>query len=182
MEIRQKLEKDEEALLRQRKLNEILAPDHFDIEQIQSYNVSRAVRNHPIDNCNPLYGDPEGTPGHETAATDLIPLKSREYGDFFTLWVCERSLTIINIFGRFLKTDKVSGKPTIYDAAIKMYTYYFTAVIAGLVPAVMKYMISQHEGALVKGTVMASMNLSIMGCMMFFAYVDKGYLFIVGVL
>ncbi|KAH6870121.1 hypothetical protein BKA58DRAFT_401690 [Alternaria rosae] len=55
-------------------------------------------------------------------------------------------------------------------------------VIAGLVPAIMKYMISQHEGALVKGIVMASMNLSITVCMVFFAYVDKGYLFIVSVL
>lgn len=155
---------------------------HFDTEQIQFYNVSRAVRDHPIDNCNPLYGDPEGTPGHETAATDLIPLKSREYDDFFTLWVCERSLTIMNIFEKFLKTDKVSGKPTIYNAAMKMYTYYFTAVIAGLVPVVMKYMISQYEGALVKGIFMASMNLSIMGCMVFFAYVDKGCLFTVSVL
>jgi len=124
-----------------------------------------------------MYGNTRGKP----AATDLAPLRPREYGDFFTLWVCERSLTIIKIFGRFLKTDKVSGKPLIYDSNIGKCTYYFTAIIASLVPAAISY-ISQQERDISQIMVMASTNLLVSGCLVYFAGVEKVDLFLGGVL
>jgi len=124
-----------------------------------------------------MYGNTRGKP----AATDLAPLRPREYGDFFTLWVCERSLTIAKIFGRFLKTDKFSGKPVLYDSTLRKCTYYFTAILASLMPAAISY-ISQQERDMSQIMVMASTNLLVSGCMVYFAGVEKVDLFVAGVL
>ena len=168
----------EEALLRQRKLNKIYPPDHFDLEQVQAYNVSDAVDDGLIFHYKPMYGDSDD---ETKTATDLIPLASREYSDFFTLWVCEQSLTILRVFQRFLPKDKVSGKAIISDCYLSQYTYYFTAVIASLVPAVVAHF-SHQERDIAQFTFMASTNLLVSGCMTYFADTERSDLFVVSVL
>ncbi|KAI4641466.1 uncharacterized protein J4E79_011673 [Alternaria viburni] len=185
MEIRQKLEKygtvespTEEALLRQRKLNKISPPDHFDLEQVQAYNVSKAVEDGLIHHYKPMFGDSDD---ETKTATDLIPLASREYSDLFTFWVCEQSLTILRIFQRFLPKDKVSGKAIINDCYLSYFTYYFTAVIASLVPAVVAHL-SQQERDIAQFMVMTSTNLLVSGCMTYFTGTERSDLFVVSVL
>ncbi|KAI4667658.1 uncharacterized protein J4E88_010178 [Alternaria novae-zelandiae] len=185
MQIREKLEKYEEALLRQHMLAKIAAPDHFDLDQIKSYNVSRATRDNWIFHHKPLYGLPEDCVKydrfHGHVATDLISLKSREFSDYFTLWVCERSLTIIRIFGRFLEKSKFGGSPVIYDSTLRECTHVFTAVLASLVPVAVAY-ISQQERDMSQIVVMASTNLLLSGCMVYFADAERVYLFLAGIL
>ncbi|KAI4613525.1 uncharacterized protein J4E87_009826 [Alternaria ethzedia] len=201
MQIREKLEKYgklivhlcdyganpriEEALLRQHMLAKIAAPDHFDLDQIKSYNVSRATRDNWIFHHKPLYGLPEDCLKydrfHGHVATDLISLKSREYSDYFTVWVCERSLTIIRIFGRFLEKSKFGGSPVLYDSTLRECTHFFTAVLASLVPAAVAY-ISQHERDVSQIVVMASTNLLLSGCMVYFADAERVHLFLAGIL
>ncbi|KAI4910564.1 hypothetical protein J4E85_011381 [Alternaria conjuncta] len=185
MQIREKLEKYEEALLRQRMLAKIAAPDQFDIDLIKSYNVSRATRDNWIFHFKPLYGLPEDCSEndrfHGLAATDLISLKSREYSDYFTNWVCARSLTIIGIFGRFLEKSKFGGNPVIYDSTLREWTHFFTAVLASLVPAAVAY-ISQQERDMSQILVMASTNLLLSGCMVYFADAERVHLFLAGIL
>jgi len=125
-----------------------------------------------------MYGDSED---ETKAATDLIPLASREYSDFFTMWVCEQSLTILRVFQRFLPKDKASGKAVISDCYLSQYTYYFTAVLASLVPAAVAY-ISQQEMNMSQIVVMASINLLLSGCMVYFADAERVNLFLAGIL
>ena len=167
-------------------LAKIAAPDQFDIDLIKSYNVSRATRDNWIFHFKPLYGLPEDC-GLENPrfdgdeATDLISLSSREYSDYFTSWVCERSLTINRIFGRFLEKSKFGGNPVIYDSTLREWTHFFTAVLASLVPAAVAY-ISQQETDMSQIVVMASTNLLLSGCMVYFADAERVYLFLAGIL
>jgi hypothetical protein len=115
-------------------------------------------------------------------AADLITLHPRRHSDRFSRWVCDQSPAIIKFFGRFLKVDKKFGSPVIFDSEVKRYTLYLIALLAGLVPLSMVYILNQCQITSSQFGCMAAGNIVMLTCLFMFTAAERECFFLVGVL
>jgi hypothetical protein len=118
----------------------------------------------------------------EPEATDLVTLLPRRHSDRFSCWVCDQSPFILKFFGRFLKFNKKLGGIVIFDGEVERYTLYLIALLAGLVPLSMVYILTQCQTIFAQFGCMAVGNIVMLTCLFMFTAAERESFFLVGVL
>lgn len=131
----------------------------------------------------PLVGDDAtiwGTKLYRTShKPDLIALKPRAKKDAFSVWAAES--TIFNLFRcgcfRFMKPSPVHGLIGYEDSTIYRITYWFTSILASLIPIASIVVLYQVQSMSARLGIIAAFNVLVAVCLMGFANAKRAEVF-----
>ncbi|KAF3040788.1 hypothetical protein E8E11_001906 [Didymella keratinophila] len=177
LEIREKLAKYNEAVIQQAKMLKYPEPTAWDLQHLQDYLGSQEM------GPRAMVGEDSLTWGLKSqnisAKPDLVALKPRAKKDAFSVWAAES--TIFNIFKcgcyRFMNPSQVHGAIGYEDTTIYRITYWFTSILASLIPIASIVILYRVQSMPARLGVIAAFNVLVSVCLMGFASAKRSEVF-----
>ncbi|KAH8722341.1 hypothetical protein GQ44DRAFT_741716 [Phaeosphaeriaceae sp. PMI808] len=152
-------------------------PGRWDLHHVQDYLQTDEM------GTLPLEGDDStvwGTKRYRTEhKPDLIVLKPRAKKDAFSVWAAES--TIFNLFkcgcSRFMKPSPIHGTVGYEDSTIYRITYWFTNILASLIPILSIVVLYQVQSMSARLGIIAAFNILVSICLMSFANAKRAEVF-----
>ena len=112
---------------------------------------------------------------------DLVALRPRVKKDAFSVWAAES--TIFNIFNcgcyKFMKPSQVHGAIGYEDSSVYRVTYWFTSILASLIPIASIVILYQVQSMPARLGIIAVFNVLVSVCLMGFANAKRAEVFAV---
>ncbi|KAH8702836.1 hypothetical protein GQ44DRAFT_732716 [Phaeosphaeriaceae sp. PMI808] len=177
MKIREVLKGYNDALIQQSLILKYPEPGKWDLHYLQDY--LQAPEMGPL----ALTGDDARIWGsvldRKSHAPDLIALRPRANEDTFSIWAAEN--TILNLFrcgcARFLKPSRKHGVVGYEDSTIYRMTYWFTSIVAGLIPIASIAVLYRVHSMPARLGIIAGFNVLVSICLMVFAKAKRAEVF-----
>lgn len=166
LRIRQVLKEYNETLIQQASILKYPKPSPWDLHHMQNYLQTSEM------GSNALTGDDARIWGsvldRDSQNPDLITLCPREKKDAFSAWAAES--TIINLLrcgcARFMKPSRVHGVVGYQDGTIYRVTYWFTSILASLIPIASIAVLYRVQSMSARLGIIAGFNVLVSICLM----------------
>jgi hypothetical protein len=169
----------DEAVIQQATILGYPEPGKWDLHHVQDYLQADEMGQLA------LLGDDAAIWGSKHNRTsnkpDLIALRPRAKKDAFSVWAAET--TIFNLFKcgctKFMKPSQVHGTVGYEDSAVYRITYWFTSILASLIPIASIVVLYRVQSMPAKLSIIAAFNVLISVCLMGFANAKRAEVFAV---
>lgn len=156
----------DETLIQQASILKYPKPSPWDLHHMQNYLQTSEM------GSNALTGDDARIWGsvldRDSQNPDLITLCPREKKDAFSAWAAES--TIINLLrcgcARFMKPSRVHGVVGYQDGTIYRVTYWFTSILASLIPIASIAVLYRVQSMSARLGIIAGFNVLVSICLM----------------
>ncbi|KAJ4348947.1 hypothetical protein N0V95_005032 [Ascochyta clinopodiicola] len=177
LEIREKLAKYNKAVIQQAKILKYPEPTAWDLQRLQDYLGSKEMGTRAMVGEDSLIW---GLKSQDiTHKPDLVALRPRAKKDAFSMWAAES--TIFNIFRcgcyRFMQPSPVHGVIGYEDSTIYRVTYWFTSILASLIPIASIVILYRVQSMPARIGIIAAFNVLLSVCLMGFASAKRSEVF-----
>jgi hypothetical protein len=164
-------------VIQQAKMLKYSEPTSWDIQHLQDYLGSKDMGERAMVGADSLiWGLKSQNIPHKP---DLIALRPRAKKDAFSKWAAES--TIFNIFKcgchRFMKPSQVHGAIGYEDTTIYRITYWFTSILASLIPIASIIVLYRVQSMPARLGIIAAFNVLLSVCLMGFASAKRSEVF-----
>ncbi|UPX15476.1 uncharacterized protein EKO05_0005922 [Ascochyta rabiei] len=177
LEIREKLAKYNEAVIKQAKILKYPEPTAWDLQHLQDYLGSKEMGTRAmVGEDSLIWGLKSQDISHKP---DLVALRPRAKKDAFSMWATES--TIFNIFKcgcyKFMKPSPVHGAIGYEDSTVYRVTYWFTSILASLIPIASIVILYRVQSMAARLGIIAAFNVLLSVCLMGFAGAKRSEVF-----
>ncbi|OAL06557.1 hypothetical protein IQ06DRAFT_209913 [Phaeosphaeriaceae sp. SRC1lsM3a] len=152
-------------------------PGKWDLHHLQDYLQTNEMG--PLALCGDdatIWGSQHNRKSHKP---DLVVLRPRAQKDALSVWAAES--TIFNLFrcgcARFMKPSKIHGSIGYEDSTIYRITYWFTSILASLIPIASIAVLYQVQSMSARLGIIAAFNVSLSICLMGLANAKRAEVF-----
>lgn len=168
---------EDEAFIQQATILSYEEPSKWDLHHLQDYLATTSMGPFALSgDDSQIWGSKKDRGSHKP---DLVALKPRAKKDAFSVWAAEN--TIFNLFrcgcARFMRPSKVHGSVGYEDGTIYRITYWFTSILASLIPIASIAVLYRVQSMSARLGIIAAFNVVLSVCLMGLANAKRAEVF-----
>lgn len=171
------MSRSDEAVIQQATILKLPEPSAWDLSHVQDYLDSTDMGPRALAGPDSLVWGSRGQ--RHSHKPDLIALRPRAKKDAFSAWAAES--TIFKIFKcgcyKFMTPSQVHGAIGYEDSTVYRVTYWFTSILASLIPIASIVILYRVQSMPAKLGIIAAFNVLVSVCLMTFASAKRAEVF-----